>query len=195
MAARSLTGTLKEARACTVCSEHLPLGPRPIVRAHKQSRILLVGQAPGTRVHNTGVPWNDPSGDRLRAWLNIDKEIFYDESIFAIVPMGFCYPGRDQRGGDAPPRPECAPLWHAKLRKYMPDIQLTILIGKYAQAYYLEDRVKKTLGDTVKAYREYGEGIMVLPHPSPRNTMWLKKNPWYEKQIVPELRRRVRALL
>lgn len=195
MAARSLSGTLKEARACTVCAKHLPLGPRPVVRAHKKSRILLVGQAPGTRVHNTGIPWNDPSGDRLRKWLAIDSEVFYDESIFAIVPMGFCYPGRDARGGDAPPRPECAPLWHAQLRKYMPDIQLIILIGKYAQAYYLEDRVKKTLGDTVKAYREYGDGMMVLPHPSPRNTMWLKKNPWFEKQIVPELRRRVRALL
>ena len=175
MAARSLSGTLKEARACTVCAQHLPLGPRPVVRAHKKSRILLVGQAPGTRVHNTGIPWNDPSGDRLRKWLAIDSEVFYDESIFAIVPMGFCYPGRDARGGDAPPRPECAPLWHKQLRKYMPDIQLIILIGKYAQAYYLEDRVKKTLGDTVKAYREYGDGMMVLPHPSPRNTMWLKK--------------------
>jgi uracil-DNA glycosylase len=195
MASRSLAGTLKEARACTVCSKDLPLGPRPIVRGHKQSRILLVGQAPGTRVHATGVPWNDPSGDRLRAWLAIDKDTFYDESIFAIVPMGFCYPGRDGRGGDAPPRPECAPLWHAKLLKYMPEIQLTILIGKYAQAYYLKERVKKTLGDTVKAYREYGDGAMVLPHPSPRNTLWLKKNPWFEKQIVPELRKRVRALL
>lgn len=195
MAARSLAGTLKEARACTVCQKDLPLGPRPIVRAHKNSRILLIGQAPGTRVHNTGIPWNDPSGDRLRAWLDVDKDIFYDESIFAIVPMGFCYPGRDLRGGDAPPRLECAPLWHTKLRKYMPDIQMVILIGKYAQAYYLEDQVKKTLGDTVKAYREYGSGIMVLPHPSPRNTMWLKKNPWFDKDIVPVLRKRVRSLL
>lgn len=195
MAARSLTGILKEARACTVCAEHLPLGPRPIVRAHKNSRILLIGQAPGTRVHNSGIPWNDPSGDRLRAWLDVDREKFYDESIFAIVPMGFCYPGTDPRGGDLPPRPECAPLWHANLRKYMPDIRLVILIGKYAQAFYLEDRIKKTLGDTVRAYREYGAEFLPLPHPSPRNTLWLKKNPWFEKQIVPELRRRVRALM
>ena len=195
MAARSLTGILKEARACTVCAEHLPLGPRPIVRAHKNSRILLIGQAPGTRVHNSGIPWNDPSGDRLRDWLDVDREKFYDESIFAIVPMGFCYPGTDPRGGDLPPRPECAPLWHANLRKYMPDIRLVILIGKYAQAFYLEDRIKKTLGDTVRAYREYGAEFLPLPHPSPRNTLWLKKNPWFEKQIVPELRRRVRALM
>ena len=195
MAARSLNGVLKEARACTVCAEHLALGPRPVLRAHKAARILLIGQAPGTRVHNSGIPWNDPSGERLRAWLDVDSETFYDESRFAIVPMGFCYPGTDPRGGDLPPRPECAPLWHAKLRKYMPDIDLILLIGKYAQAYYLGDRAKKTLGDTVRAYKEYAPDFLPLPHPSPRNTLWLKKNAWFEKQVVPELRRRVRRVV
>lgn len=196
MAARSLNGILKEARACTVCAEHLPLGPRPIVRAHKEARVLVVGQAPGTRVHETGIPWNDPSGNRLREWLNVDRELFYDESIFAIVPMGFCYPGRMPRGGgDAPPRPECAPLYHARLRKYMPRIELTLLIGRYAQDYYLDGQVRKTLGDTVRSYKDYGDGIFPLPHPSPRNTLWLKKNAWFEAEIVPELRKRVGRLI
>ncbi len=196
MAARSLNGVLKEARACTVCAEHLPLGPRPIVRAHKESRVLIVGQAPGTRVHETGIPWNDPSGKRLREWLNVDRELFYNESVFAIVPMGFCYPGRmPNGGGDAPPRPECAPLYHERLRKYMPRIELTLLIGKYAQDHYLDGQVKKTLGATVQAYREYGDGVFPLPHPSPRNTLWLKKNAWFDAEIVPELRKRVGRLL
>jgi uracil-DNA glycosylase len=184
---------LEEVRACRVCEPQLPLGPRPVLRADARARVLIVGQAPGTRVHATGIPWNDPSGDRLRAWLELDREAFYDERRFAIIPAGLCYPGRG-RSGDLPPRPECAPLWHPKLRALLPGIRLTLLVGQYAQAYYLGERRKATLTETVHAWREYGPDFVPLPHPSPRNTRWLRLNPWFERDVVPALRRRVRAL-
>lgn len=191
----SLEAVVAAARACRVCAEHLPLGPRPILRARAGARLLIVGQAPGTRVHETGVPWNDPSGDRLRDWLDLDRAAFYDEARIAIVPMGFCYPGRDQRGGDRPPRPECAPLWHPPLRAALPGIELTLLVGSYAQRYYLGKRRKASLSETVRAWRDYLPAFLPLPHPSWRNTAWLKKNPWFEADLVPDLRRRIAPLM
>lgn len=190
-----LEAVVAAARACRVCAEHLPLGPRPVLRARASARLLIIGQAPGTRVHETGVPWNDRSGDRLRDWLGLDRAAFYDEGRIAIVPMGFCYPGRDPRGGDRPPRPECAPLWHPPLRAALPAIELTLLVGGYAQGYYLGRRRRASLGETVRAWRDYLPDALPLPHPSWRNTAWLKRNPWFEAELVPELRRRVAGLL
>ena len=189
----SLTKLLKEVRACTVC-EGLPLGPRPVLAAAPSARILIVGQAPGTRVHETGIPWNDPSGDRLRDWMNIDRDTFYDTRKIAIVPMGFCYPGRG-KSGDLPPRPECAPLWHERVLKALPRIRLKILTGSYAQGYYLGSQRKKTLTETVRASEAYGDEIIPLPHPSPRNNLWLRKNPWFEQEMIPRLQSRVGEVL
>ena len=185
---------LREVRACRVCEPHLPLGPRPVLRAGVRSRVLIVGQAPGMRVHETGIPWNDPSGDRLREWLHVSREDFYDERRFAIIPTGLCYPGRG-RSGDLPPRPECAPLWHPRLRPLLPNIGLTLLVGQYAQAYYLGARRKATVTATVHATREYLPDFLPLPHPSPRNTRWLQVNPWFVRDVIPVLRQRVHALL
>jgi uracil-DNA glycosylase len=185
---------LREVRACRVCEEHLPLGPKPVLRAHRQARILIVGQAPGTRVHATGIPWNDPSGDRLRAWMDVDRETFYDERRIAIIPMGFCYPGRG-RSGDLPPRPECAQLWHGRLLEQIPDLRLKLLVGQYAQAHYLGKRRKRSLAATVQASQEYLPEFLPLPHPSPRNILWLKRNPWFEAEVVPFLRDLVASLL
>ena len=190
-----LEEVLRAARACRVCAAELPLGPRPVLRAGPGARLLIVGQAPGTRVHETGIPWNDPSGDRLRAWLGIDRETFYDQDRIAIVPMGFCYPGRDPRGGDNPPRPECAPLWHPPLLAALPAVELTLLVGLYAQRRYLDTRRRRTLTETVRAWAEYAPEYLPLPHPSWRNTGWLKRHPWFEAELVPHLRARVRALL
>ena len=192
---RALARLSTEARACTICADELPLGPRPVFRVSPTARLLIVGQAPGTKVHETGIPWNDASGDRLRGWLNLDREIFYDESRIAIVPMGFCYPGVDARGGDRPPRKECAPAWHPRFLRLLPTIELTLLVGLYAQAHYLGDRRKATLTDTVRAFRDYGPNFMPLPHPSWRNTGWLRKNPWFEAELLPVLRRRVTKLI
>ena len=191
--AGALESLLLEVRACRLCEPQLPLGARPVLRADPRARVLIVGQAPGTRVHATGIPWNDPSGDRLREWLQVDRESFYDERRFAIVPAGLCYPGRG-RSGDLPPRPECAPLWHPRLRALLPAIELTLLIGQYAQAYYLGARRRPTLTATVHAWREYGPEFLPLPHPSPRNTRWLQLNPWFARDVLPELRDRVAAL-
>ena len=185
---------LTEIHACRVCEAYLPLGPKPVLRASSTARVLIVGQAPGRRVHETGIPWNDPSGDRLRIWLGMTREQFYDERHIAIVPTGFCYPGSGPRG-DAPPRPECAPLWHPPLRALMPHIRLTLLIGQYAQAYYLQTRRKKSLRETVQANRDYLPECLPLPHPSPRNQLWLKQNPWFETEVVPILKARVAAAL
>lgn len=192
---RALARLSTEARACTICADELPLGPRPVFRVSPTARLLIVGQAPGAKVHETGIPWNDASGDRLRNWLNLDRESFYDESRIAIVPMGFCYPGVDARGGDRPPRKECAPLWHPRFLKLLPTIEFTLLVGLYAQAHYLGDRRKATLTDTVRAFRDYGPNFMPLPHPSWRNTGWLRKNPWFEAELLPVLRRRVTKLI
>ncbi|KZY25701.1 IclR family transcriptional regulator, partial [Alcanivorax sp. HI0035] len=172
----SLIPLLEEVRACRLCEAHLPLGPNPVVRAGQSARLLIVGQAPGTRVHETGIPWNDPSGDRLRDWLQMDREAFYDENQIAIIPMGFCYPGRG-KGGDLPPRPECAPQWHERLLAELPDLQLTLLVGQYAQKYYLPSP-GKTLSDNVRDFdRALQSGYFPLPHPSPRNRLWLRQRP------------------
>ncbi|MEQ8195283.1 MAG: uracil-DNA glycosylase family protein [Rhodospirillales bacterium] len=186
---------LKEVRACRLCEAHLPLGPRPIIRASQTARILIIGQAPGTKVHNTGLSWNDASGDRLRDWLNVDRDTFYDERRIAIMPMGFCYPGRQNRGGDKPPRPECAPAWHGQVRKKLPNVELTLLVGSYAQKYYLGKNRRENMTATIRAWRDYLPGYIVTPHPSWRTTIWLKDNPWFDKEVVPELREYVRRLI
>jgi len=185
---------LEEVRACKVCEPYLLLGAKPILAASAKSRILLIGQAPGRKVHETGIAWNDPSGDNLRNWLGINKELFYNPDLVAIVPMGFCYPGSG-KSGDLPPRPECAPLWHAKLLEKMPDVALTVLIGRYAQGYYLKDRAYKTLTETVQHYKEYLPQYLPLPHPSPRNRIWQRRNPWFEEEVLPELKQRVQQAL
>jgi uracil-DNA glycosylase len=193
-ASRALEDLLAEVRACRLCEASLPLGPRPVLRAAASARLLIVGQAPGTRVHETGIPWNDPSGERLREWLAVDREAFYDESRIAIIPAGFCYPGR-KGSGDAPPRPECAPRWHPSLLAQLPSIELILLVGQYAQAFYLGSRRKRTLAETVAAGPEYGPRYLPLPHPSPRNRLWLQRNPWFEAEVVPRMRARVAPLL
>jgi uracil-DNA glycosylase len=195
MAVDELAALVASARACRVCAAHLPHEPRPVLRAAASARLLIVGQAPGSKVHASGIPWNDPSGNRLRDWLALDRETFYDERRIAIVPMGFCYPGRDARGGDLPPRPECAPLWHPPLRAALSRVEVTLLVGQYAQAQYLGKRRRPSLTETVRAWADYGPEFLPLPHPSWRNTGWLKKNPWFEAELLPELRARVRRLL
>ena len=190
---QTLGNLLREIRACDICAEHLPLGPRPVLVAHRAARILIIGQAPGIRVHESGIAWDDPSGDRLRDWLGLDREQFYDDKKVALVPMGFCYPGKG-RSGDLPPRPECAATWHKALLRHMPNIELTLLLGKYALARYLGERRQKDLTETVRAWQKYRPRYVPLPHPSPRNNIWLQKNPWFEVRVVPYLRRRVKRL-
>ncbi len=192
---QDLNSLLTEIRACRLCEKHLPLGPRPVIRAAATAKLMIVGQAPGTKVHESGVPWDDASGERLRDWLQMPKDIFYDEARVAIVPMGFCYPGRDKNGGDKPPRPECAPEWHAKLLNFIPELQLTLLVGGYAQKYYLGPDGKRTMTETVRAWRAYLPRFLPTPHPSWRNTGWVRKNPWFESEVLPELRQRVRRLV
>lgn len=194
-AERALQKAVAQARACRVCEAHLPRGPRPVLRAAAPARLMIVGQAPGTRVHETGIPWNDRSGERLRDWLRLPPEAFYDESKVAIVPMGFCYPGVDAKGGDKPPRPECAPLWHPPLRAALENVEFTLLVGMYAQKHYLGKRRQKTLTETVRQWRDYLPEFLPLPHPSWRNTAWLKKNPWFEEDLLPALRKRVKKLV
>jgi uracil-DNA glycosylase len=186
---------LKEISACTICAAHLPHGPRPVLRAKPSARIVIAGQAPGTRVHASGMPFTDPSGDRLRDWLGIDKDTFYDDTRIAIVPMGFCFPGLDAKGGDLPPRKECAPAWRTKVFAGLEHVELTLLVGLYAQAWHLGDQRKATLTDTVRAWRSYGPALMPLPHPSWRNNAWVKKNPWFEEELLPHLKRRVSRIL
>lgn len=175
---------------CTICEKHLALGPRPVVSAHKESKIVIIGQAPGTKVHASGTPWDDASGKQLRKWLNVSEDDFYDETKFAIVPMGFCYPGKGKTG-DLPPRSECAPQWHEELIKKMPNVELAILIGMYAQNYYLQKEAKKTLTETVSNYKDYLPNYFVLPHPSPRNRFWLTKNPWFDDEVLPVLKKKI----
>ena len=193
MSQQRLQKLLKQVRSCRECSEYLPFEPRPVVRAHSSARLLIVGQAPGTRVNETGIPWNDPSGDRLRDWMQVDREIFYDEKLIAIVPMGFCYPGKG-KSGDLPPRPECAELWHGKILECLPDLELILLVGAYAQRYYL-NACKPTLTETVKDWKTFLPHYLPLPHPSPRNQIWLKRNSWFVKNVVPALRIQVKTLL
>ncbi len=177
---------LSDIRNCTVCTEHLPLGPRPIVAANSKAKIAIIGQAPGKKVHETGIPWDDPSGRQLRKWLGVGDEVFYDDTKMALIPMGFCYPGKG-KSGDLPPRIECAPLWHEPLLKKIPDLRVIILIGQYAQNHYLGDKMEKNLTETVRNFKDYLPEYFVLPHPSPRNRFWLSKNPWFEAEVLPEL--------
>lgn len=188
---RALERLVADVRACAVCE--LPLGPRPVVSISDTARVVIIGQAPGTKVHASGVPWDDASGDHLREWLGLPADVFYDASKVAIVPMGFCYPGK-KKGGDAPPRPECAPLWHERLLAHLPDDRLTLLVGQYAQRYYLGKRRKKTLTETVRSWREYAPQFMVTPHPSWRSRRWMTLNPFFEAEVLPVLRKRVEQL-
>jgi len=191
----SLDRLLAEIRACRICEAHLPLGPRPVLQASATSRLLIVSQAPGRKVHETGIPFNDVSGDRLREWMGIDKPTFYDASRVAIVPMGFCFPGTG-KGGDLPPRPECAPTWHPRLLPLLDQVRLTLVIGQYAQAGLLGVRRGTKLTDTVQAWRQHlAHGRLPLPHPSPRNRLWLTRNPWFEAELLPVLRERVAQVL
>jgi len=184
-----------EARACRICEAHLPLGPNPVFRVSATARLLIVGQAPGTKVHESGIPWNDASGDRLRDWLGLDREAFYDRRHVAILPIGLCYPGVDRHGGDLPPRPECAPAWQRRFLALMPRIELTLLVGSYAQAFHLADRGRGPMTETVAAWRDFLPGQLPLPHPSWRNTAWLRRNPWFSTELLPELRRRVASII
>ncbi|MBI6120369.1 uracil-DNA glycosylase family protein [Salegentibacter maritimus] len=183
---------LKEARNCKFCEKHLPLGAKPIVNATKNSKIVLISQAPGRIVHQTGVAWNDQSGKKLREWLGVNENTFYQPNNFAILPMGFCYPGK-AKTGDAPPRKECAPMWHNTILSELKNIELTILIGAYATNYYLPDDLNLT--QKVKAYRDFLPNYWCLPHPSPVNRFWRTKNPWFEEEVVPKLQNRIRDII
>lgn len=185
---------LSEIRACTICKSFLPNEPKPIIRASKHSKILIIGQAPGQKVQNSGIPWDDLSGKALREWLGINSEQFYDTNLFAIMPMGMCYPGTGKTG-DLPPRKECAITWHQKVIDQMPNIQLTLLIGKYAQDYYLGKESKENLTETVKNYTAYLPNYIPLPHPSPRNNIWMKKNQWFATDVIPYLQCQVKTIL
>ena len=204
----ALIQTLRESIArCRICrdtplkgeGDRLPHEPRPVAVISAMAKILIAGQAPGLRVHESGLPFNDASGDRLRTWLNVDRDTFYDGDRFAIVPMGFCFPGYDERGSDLPPRRECSPRWRAEVMAAMPQIELVLAIGQYAQAYHLGDRRKKNMTETVQNWRTYlhsniGVPVLPLPHPSWRNTSWLRKNPWFEQDVLPTLRQHVEIL-
>lgn len=194
MLSQPLEKLVAEIRACRHCAAHLPYEPRPIVWVHPEARILIAGQAPGRLVHETGIPWNDPSGDRLRGWLGMDREAFHDKRKVAVAAMGFCFPGT-LNGADLPPRPECAPLWRPRLLPLLQNVRLTLLVGLYAQRYHLGKAAKPTLGETVRCWRGYPADVLPLPHPSWRNSAWLKRNPWFEAELVPELRARVAAAL
>jgi len=184
---------LESVRACRLCEEFLPLGPRPVVQLDPQATILIAGQAPGRSVHESGVPFDDPSGDRLREWLGISREIFYDPTRVAILPMGFCFPGTGM-SGDLPPRPECEKAWRRQLLAQLTQVRLTLVIGQYAQKWHLPD-VRKNLTETVRASKDYGPGVIPLPHPSPRNNIWLKKNPWFAEALLPDLQSAVQNAL
>ncbi|MDB5103348.1 MAG: IclR family transcriptional regulator [Fibrobacteres bacterium] len=185
---------LAEIAACNACSAHLPHGPRPVVTAGGNCRILIIGQAPGRRVHESGIPWMDQSGKELRRWLGVTEERFYDPEAFGLIPMGFCYPGKG-KSGDLPPRPECAPLWHKRLLGGLPRVKLTLLIGKYAQEYYLGTAAAPSVTETVRNFRKSLPEYLPLVHPSPRNKIWHLKNPWFEARVLPELRKRVQDIL
>lgn len=190
----TLGSLLSDVRDCRACEAHLSKGPRPIVQVRENARVLIVGQAPGARVHASGIPWDDASGTRLREWMGVSPDQFYDPGHIAIIPMGYCYPGRG-KGGDLPPRRECADLWLDHLLAKMPHIELTLLIGAYAQRHFLGERRKPSLTETVRAWREFGPDYLPLPHPSPRNTPWRQKNPWFEQELVPQLKARVGSVL
>jgi uracil-DNA glycosylase len=189
----SLKSLLVDVRACTICAKNLPLGPRPVVQMHSSAPILIAGQAPGRKVHESGVPFDDPSGERLRAWLGVSRETFYDEKKIALMPMGFCYPGTGT-SGDLPPRPECATTWRAPLLSHLKRLQLTLVIGQYAQAYHLPNE-KASLTEIVQDWKKHWPEVLPLPHPSPRNNIWLKRNPWFESDVIPVLQARIVEIL
>ena len=191
---RTLDGLLRDVRACRACDAHLPLGARPVLQAGTTARILIVGQAPGAKAHASGVPWDDRSGERLRAWMDIDAETFYDRDRVAILPMGFCFPGR-AASGDMPPRRECAELWLDHLLAKLPRIELTLLVGQYAQAHFLRQSGHASVTATTRNWRAHAPRMLPLPHPSPRNIAWFKANPWFDSDLLPVLRRRVSELI
>lgn len=195
MKSQSLPALLRAISACQICASALPHAPRPVLRATSSARIVIAGQAPGTRVHESGMPFTDPSGDRLRDWMGVDSETFYNDKLIAIVPMGFCFPGLDEKGGDLPPRKECAPAWRSSVFTHLNNVKLTLLVGSYAQIWHLKETRKPTLSETVKAFKEYGPELLPLPHPSWRNNAWLKKNPWFTDDLLPHLRRRISRIL
>lgn len=184
---------LQRIKQCKVCEPHLPLGANPVMAAHTKSKVIIIGQAPGIKVHQTGIAWNDKSGDQLRNWLNVEKDFFYNPENFAILPMGFCYPGKG-KSGDLPPRKECAPLWHQPVLEGINKAELILLIGNYAQRYYLKDQAQKTLTETVRNYKDYLPLYFPLPHPSPRNFIWQAKNPWFTEEVLPELKERMKLI-
>jgi uracil-DNA glycosylase len=190
---QSLDSLLEEVRACTLCAKDLPHGTRPVLQMHSSARILIAGQAPGRKVHETGVPFNDASGDRLRTWLGMSRETFYDPRQVAILPMGFCYPGTG-KSGDLPPRPECAVAWRDRLLSHVPDVKLTLVIGQYAQQYHFPNE-KRSLTELVQNWRDHWPAVVPLPHPSPRNNLWIKRNPWFEEELLPVLQIRVAEVL
>ena len=183
---------IAEIKSCVVCKAHLPNAPKPVFTIHAKAKILIIGQAPGQKVQDSGIPWDDQSGNELRRWFGVGKEQFYNPELFALMPMGFCYPGKGV-SGDLPPRPECAPLWHQQILKQLKNIQLIILIGQYSQKYYLGGKLKSTLTETVKSYEEFLPKYFLLVHPSPRNKIWQKKNSWFEKEVVPQLQIMIRS--
>jgi len=184
---------VKEVRACRICEAHLPAGPRPIIQIHPNARLLIAGQAPGRKVHESGTPFDDASGNRLREWMGVTREVFYDPELVAILPMGFCYPGTG-KSGDLPPRKECAPAWREQLLSCLPNLDVTLVIGQYALAYHLPE-AKSSLTETVRAWRDHWPHVVPLPHPSPRNNIWLRRNPWFEEELIPLLRKRVKKAL
>lgn len=185
---------LNEIRKCGLCKAHLPCPPRPVIQASPNSQILIIGQAPGSKVQQSGIPWSDASGRELRRWLGVSEEQFYDPVVFGLIPMGFCYPGKG-RAGDLPPRPECAPMWHSRVISQMKQIRLTLLIGTYAHRYYLDEARQGSLTENVRNFRSFLPAYLPLVHPSPRNRIWQKKNPWFEEEVVPELQDAVNSLL
>jgi uracil-DNA glycosylase len=193
MNTESLNGLVTQVRACTICAPHLPDGIRPVVQANSKAKILIAGQAPGRRVHASGIPFDDPSGDRLRDWMGVTPKQFYNSELFAIVPMGFCYPGTG-KSGDLPPRPECAATWRARLLRQLPGIETSLVIGKYAHEYHF-GKNNLTVTKLVENWQQYWPGQIPLPHPSPRNNIWLKKNPWFEAEVVPVMRAHITSLL
>lgn len=185
---------IKDIEKCTICEADLPLGPRPVISVSQHSKIIVIGQAPGTAVHKSGIPWDDPSGKNLRNWLGVDEQTFYQPKNFGIMPMGFCYPGKG-KSGDLPPRKECAPKWHSPVFEEMKNVELILLIGKYAQDYYLKEQAKKTLTENVKCFKEYLPNYFALPHPSPRNNIWQAKNEWFGIEVIPALQSAVSDIL
>jgi len=191
----SLTRLLREVRACKICSANLPLGPRPVLQLASSARLLIIGQAPGSKVHQSGIPWSDLSGERLRDWMKLDRSVFYDRNRVAILPIGFCYPGAGASRGDLPPRPECAPLWHERLLRHLPNLEVTALVGQYAQRYYLGSQRMGSMTETVKAFTAYRPQFFPLPHPSWRSVTWMRKHAWFEQAVIPELREVVRKAM